>query len=390
LQSIEAGCSSIETTCNFVSIACSFVPIACSSISIDWSFVPIACSSISIACSFVPIDCFSISIDCTSIPIDCFLISIDCTFIPIDCFSISIDGSFVPIVCFSISIVCFSISIDCTSISVDGSFASIVCHFVTTGGQVSSIAPTFVREEAAPGGEKLLLATPVAFSSLRNVTSIWNEEKHVMTTNKQTTTPRTIATLDLPLKVGALINYAQAIVKSVTDNPHIPNPTPTIAALNTAIAALVADENAALTRVKGAIVQRNAAKKTLVQLLELLKANVQSLADADPDNAPTIIESAGIGIRKTAVRKPRVFAATQGTVSGSAKLLAPSAGPRSSYEWEVSSDGGKTWVTAPPSIQAKTSVQGLASGTTVQFRYRAVTPKTGAGDWSAAVSLLVQ
>jgi hypothetical protein len=210
------------------------------------------------------------------------------------------------------------------------------------------------------------------------------------TTSKKTSTPRSIATLDLPVKVAALINVAQAIVIALTNNPHIPNPTPTIAALTAAIAALVSAENTTLTRVKGAVVQRNAARKGLVQLLELLRANVQNLADADPDNALTIIESAGIGVRKPTVRKPRVFAATQGTVSGSAKLAAPSAGPRSSYEWEVSSDGGKTWVPAPPSIQAKTSVQGLASGTSVQFRYRAVTAKTGAGDWSAAVSLLVQ
>jgi hypothetical protein len=211
-----------------------------------------------------------------------------------------------------------------------------------------------------------------------------------MSTASKNTTPRSIAVLKLPIKVVALINVAQAIVKALTDNPHIPNPTPTIAALTAAIAALVAAENATLTRVKGAVVQRNAARKSLVQLLELLRANVQNVADSDPDNAPTIIESAGVGLRKTAVRRPRVFAATGGTVSGSAKLLAPSAGPRSSYEWEVSSDGGKTWVAAPPSIQAKTTVQGLASGTTVQFRYRAVTPKTGAGDWSAPVSLLVQ
>jgi len=207
---------------------------------------------------------------------------------------------------------------------------------------------------------------------------------------KKTTTPRSVAVLKLPAKVPALINVAQAIVIALTSNPHVPNPTPSLAALGAAIAALVTTENAALTRAKGAVVQRNAAKKSLVQLLELLRANVQNLADADPDNALTIIESAGIGVRKPAVRKPRVFAASQGAVSGSAKLVAPSAGPRTSYEWEVSTDGGKTWVAAPPSIQAKTSVQGLASGTTVQFRYRAVTPKAGAGDWSAPVSLLVQ
>jgi hypothetical protein len=210
------------------------------------------------------------------------------------------------------------------------------------------------------------------------------------TTNKKNSTPRSIATLKLPAKVVALINLAQAIVKALTNNPHIPSPTPTVAALVAAIAALVETENAALTRVKGAIVQRNAAQKSLVQLLQLLKANVQSVADADPDNALTIIESAGLGIREPAVRKPRVFAATSGAVSGSAKLVAPSAGPRSSYEWELSTDGGKTWVAAPPSIQAKTTVPGLPSGTTVQFRYRAVTPKTGAGDWSAPASLLVR
>jgi len=33
---------------------------------------------------------------------------------------------------------------------------------------------------------------------------------------------------------------------------------------------------------------------------------------------------------------------------------------------------------------------GLTPGATVQFRYLAVTPKGGQGDWSAAVSLLVK
>ena len=208
------------------------------------------------------------------------------------------------------------------------------------------------KKRAAMGAEPRPLAAETAVLSFAsNVNLDWNKEKYVMsTTSKQTSTPRSIAVLKLPTTVAALINVAQAIAKALTSNPHIPNPTPTVAALTAAIAALVAAENAALTRVKGAVVQRNAAKKTLVQLLQLLKANVQSTADADPDNALTIVESVGIGVRKPAVRKPRVFAATGGTVSGAAKLTAPSAGPRSSYEWELSTDGGKTWVPAPPGI----------------------------------------
>jgi hypothetical protein len=120
-----------------------------------------------------------------------------------------------------------------------------------------------------------------------------------------------------------------------------------------------------------------------------LKSYVQNTADADPENGTSIIQSSGMAVRRTTSRARRVFAATPGPVAGSAKLVTASAGHRSSYEWEYSIDGGKTWVTAPPSLQAKTIVAGLPSGATVQFRSRTVT-KTGAGDWTAVVSLPVK
>ncbi len=212
-----------------------------------------------------------------------------------------------------------------------------------------------------------------------------------MSTNlKQTSTSRSIVALNLPGPVPALITYAQTVIKGLTNNPHFPTTTPPLPVLTAAINALIAGESGALTRVKGAVVQRNAAKKALVQQMQLLKANVQSTADGDPDNALTIIESAGMSVRKPTVRKPRVFAATQAATSGTVKLLAASAGHRTSYEWEYSTDGAKTWIAAPPSIQAKTTIPGLPPATTVQFRYRAITPKGGAQDWSATVSLLVK
>ena len=207
---------------------------------------------------------------------------------------------------------------------------------------------------------------------------------------KQTVTGRPIATLDLPIVVSALINLVGAVVAALTNNPHFPNPTPSLTVLKAALAALVTAENNALTRVKGAVVQRNAAKKALVQLLQLLKANVQSTADADPESSLLIIEGSGLTVRKTPVRQPRVFAATAGATSGTVKLVAASAGKRASYEWQYSADAGKTWVAAPPSIQAKTVIPGLPAGTSVQFRYRAVTPKTGAEDWSAPLTMMVK
>jgi hypothetical protein len=104
----------------------------------------------------------------------------------------------------------------------------------------------------------------------------------------------------------------------------------------------------------------------------------------------SIIQGAGLAVRKAPAQRPRTFEAQQGAVSGSAKVTAVSAGPRSSYDWEYSVDGGKTWVAAPSTIQAKTTIGGLPAGTTVLFRYLAVTAKGGQGDWSQATALLVK
>jgi hypothetical protein len=71
-----------------------------------------------------------------------------------------------------------------------------------------------------------------------------------------------------------------------------------------------------------------------------------------------------------------------------AKVTAAAASRRASYEWQYSNDGGKTWITAPVTLQAKTTIAGLVPGSTVQFKYRAVT-KTGEADWSQPLSLLV-
>jgi hypothetical protein len=45
-------------------------------------------------------------------------------------------------------------------------------------------------------------------------------------------------------------------------------------------------------------------------------------------------------------------------------------------------------VSAPSTLQAKTTITGLPVGTSVLFRYRTLT-KTGEGDWSQGLALLV-
>ncbi len=200
---------------------------------------------------------------------------------------------------------------------------------------------------------------------------------------------RSLVSLDLPKKVPALISYATSVVTAMAGNPSFPTPAPTLAAITAAITALQTAESAAIARTKGAVTARNDKKAALVALLQELKAYIQKTGDADADNSAALIQSAGVSVKKTAVRKPRVFNAVQGPASGTAKLVTGSAGLRASYEWQYSVDGGKTWVAVPATLQAKTSVTGLTAGATVQFRYLAVT-KAGQGDWSAPVSLLVK
>lgn len=200
---------------------------------------------------------------------------------------------------------------------------------------------------------------------------------------------RSLAILKLPKVVAQIITFAQGVVTAMTNNPKFPSPSPALSLVTAAIAALGIAESAALTRAKGTATTRNDKKAALVALLQSLRTYVQNVADADAENSANIIQSAGFAVKKPAVHKPRTFEVVQGAVSGTAKVVCPTAAHRASYDWEYSIDGGKTWVVLPSTLQAKTSIAGLAQGTTVMVRFRAVT-KAGVADWSQPAALFLK
>jgi hypothetical protein len=209
----------------------------------------------------------------------------------------------------------------------------------------------------------------------------------MVTTNKSI--HRATVSLKLPTKVADLISYATGIVHGVTNNPAFPTPQPTLAALSAAVSDLQTAETVALTRAKGSAAARNDKRAVLVSLLQQLRGYVQMVADATPENGATIIQGAGLAVRKIPTHAARTFTAKQGAVSGTAHVYAVTAARRALYEWQYSTDGGKTWLSAPATLQAKTTFTGLAAGSTAMFRYKAVT-KTGEGDWSQPAALLVK
>src|SRR5271166_4879341 len=72
-----------------------------------------------------------------------------------------------------------------------------------------------------------------------------------------------------------------------------------IASLQSAFTALDTTETAAKTRAIGTVAARDNAKAALLTALHGAKAYVQAKADASPDQAQPIIESAAMTVRKT-------------------------------------------------------------------------------------------
>ena len=200
---------------------------------------------------------------------------------------------------------------------------------------------------------------------------------------------RSIAVLKLSPRIKNVITFAQSVASALTDNASFPSPNPPLATLQANITALSNAETAVLARTKGAVQDRNAKLATLRTDLETLKSYIQGVADAaNPTNAASIVESAGMTVRKITLHDKPALGVKQGSVSGTVNLTAKAPAHRASYAWQYSTDQ-KTWTSAPQTLQAKTGVSGLTAGTTYYFRVQVLT-MTGEGDWSQIVSLLVK
>ncbi len=171
------------------------------------------------------------------------------------------------------------------------------------------------------------------------------------------------------------------VITKLTNNPSFPNIAATVAALQTALTDLQNAETAALTRAAGTVTvrQREARRRRHAAPADPGHSPCRRSGRRDPRNGGSIIESAGLAVKKVPTRAARAFTAEQGPVSGTATVTAVSAGPRTFFEWRYSPDGGKTWVNAPSSVRTKSVITGLPAGTTMQFRYRPVSKTGGRG-----------
>jgi hypothetical protein len=70
-------------------------------------------------------------------------------------------------------------------------------------------------------------------------------------------------------------------------------------------------------------------------------------------------------------------------------LAARRADDRGGHEWQLSTDGGKTWSAAPRTLQGKTILMGFTPGQTVWLRHRPVT-LDGEGAFCEPIALIIK
>jgi hypothetical protein len=185
--------------------------------------------------------------------------------------------------------------------------------------------------------------------------------------------------------VAALIERMNAIIAAMSAHTATFT-TPPIAFSVAAshVAALETAQTATKARTPGSIATRDAARLLVLADAKQLHAYVQLLVNTSPTQAANIAADAAMTLRKRSAHPKQDLTVKQGT-SGVAHLSAKSVRGAVSHEWQFSTDGGKTWNSASPTAQARTTIGNLPPGV-VQFRQRALTRK-GPGDWTPPLSV---
>ncbi len=200
---------------------------------------------------------------------------------------------------------------------------------------------------------------------------------------------RKVALLLNKMTTAQKVQFARTVVIAMTGNVHFPTPAPALSGISTDATNLETAYQTAQTRAKGSSAQMHAMLKVLELALRALANYVETIANADPDNAVSIIESAGLSVKKASPPKPRIL---QVVASGKGEVTLSCPTEKSgTYKWE--------FTTGDPSVEANwkflTEVRkskfvqtGLTSATTYHFRQTTFGLK-GLGPVSQVVSTTV-
>ena len=204
----------------------------------------------------------------------------------------------------------------------------------------------------------------------------------------KTKTPN-IVLLGLPkgTSIPKLIVRVTTIANAMAaDKTMFPSPTPALAQVLSDTTALTSAETAFKAHT-GTRTARDDARDVVVVDAHGLHTYVQSLVNANPAQAEAIATAAAMTLKKAGLAHKNALEVKQ-TISGTVHVIARATKGAKANHWQYTTDGGKTWIDAPPTTKASTTIASLTPGITVQVRHRVLT-KTGLGDWSEDVTHVV-
>ena len=190
---------------------------------------------------------------------------------------------------------------------------------------------------------------------------------------------------------------ARGIVAGIGAHAQLASLAANATAIDDQITTVDKAETLAGTRAKGSAAARNVQRKLLVGMLKTVLPLVQTIADQSGtvDAAIATIEAAGLVVALVTKRIKPILAAKQGppgspvVLEANATALGAIRTRKNFFNWQVSSDGGLTWVTLPPTGKCKTSVANLTPLTHYGFRV-ALSDSSGVlGEWSQIIGFLV-
>jgi len=197
------------------------------------------------------------------------------------------------------------------------------------------------------------------------------------------------AELKLPTRIPDRIARIGAIIERLDGNPRYATLQPIVNALKPAYAELRAAQVDVTSGTRGKPAVRDRKLVVCEQLLEQLRVGVEGLANDDLENGPSLIEGAFMFVRGRSTRKKQPEALGPGSLPGSVKMSILAMKGAGSYVREWSADGGVTWTRARVTPEADAVIPDLPIGKFVLFRWAALT-KTGLGDWSEPIGIVVK
>lgn len=160
--------------------------------------------------------------------------------------------------------------------------------------------------------------------------------------------------------------FAGTIETSLTGNAALPNSASYVPMLSAGKLALHNAIHAAhpdpLT-IKGSV-------QYVVKVLNVMK----SAAELECDNDEVKATSSGFTIKQVGIPKPKIFNATQGSLSGTVDLISPYAGSHAAYVWEMIADpiNANTWQQIKITNNTSYTITSLTAGNKYWFRVKAI------------------